>query len=233
MRGNRRAIAARTPGHGSIPAYAGEPGWSASLPVQMRLSPRMRGNRRAIAARTPGHGSIPAYAGEPGWSASLPVQMRLSPRMRGNPAICAHCWRRGGSIPAYAGEPDRAVARIPDLEVYPRVCGGTPSPPAEAHPVQGLSPRMRGNRDHHNGQPANDGSIPAYAGEPYLHYKIPYKGCVYPRVCGGTAQYRTASAAWSGLSPRMRGNRRPLCWQSGRWRSIPAYAGEPNRAKAA
>ena len=31
-----------------------------------------------------------------------------------------------GSIPACAGEPDALISIISDMEVYPRVCGGTP-----------------------------------------------------------------------------------------------------------
>ena len=53
---------------------------------------------------------------------------------------------------------------------------------------------------------------------------------VYLRVCGGTNVSLTDSDFPVGLSPRMRGNpmggRQPQCGP----RSIPAYAGEPQRA---
>ena len=50
---------------------------------------------------------------------------------------------------------------------------------------------------------------------------------VYPRVCGGTGAYPLAWRGWSGLSPRVRGNRfqgQPRHPWAG---SIPACAGEP------
>ena len=50
---------------------------------------------------------------------------------------------------------------------------------------------------------------------------------VYPRVCGGTLPLHTAIRPLSGLSPRVRGNRRPPGQQHGPVGSIPACAGEP------
>ena len=50
---------------------------------------------------------------------------------------------------------------------------------------------------------------------------------VYPRVCGGTGDFRYAERGTAGLSPRVRGNpwRQPA--RTGRTGSIPACAGEP------
>ena len=70
-------------------------------------------------------------------------------------------------------------------------------------------------------------SIPACTGEPQqAHYQtVGY--AVYPRVYGGTA----AATAWDqcqeGLSPRVRGNPRPMNPAWARDRSIPACTGEP------
>ena len=71
----------------------------------------------------------------------------------------------GRSIPACAGE--TIQIRIPAQRggVYPRVCGGNvPMTPLGSF-VSGLSPRVRGKRNHSKiGTPA-PGSIPACAGE--------------------------------------------------------------------
>ena len=120
-----------------------------------------------------------------------------------------------GSIPACAGEPPGA-ARIPlPRKVYPRVCGGTIPSNIDGTPVQGLSPRVRGNRTH---EPVNTARL---------------TGWVYPRVCGGTCgmdvrlclrligsipacagepdRNRSVSRILNirGLSPRVRGNLAP------------------------
>ena len=50
---------------------------------------------------------------------------------------------------------------------------------------------------------------------------------VYPRVCGGTAANQTIELAEGGLSPRVRGNRRPCGVHLPVEGSIPACAGEP------
>ena len=73
-----------------------------------------------------------------------------------------------------------------------------------------------------------DGSIPAWAGEPFQLEAITHLDRVYPRVGGGTISTRDYESAKKGLSPRGRGNllRHPLRYrQSG---SIPAWAGEPS-----
>ena len=110
------------------------------------LSPRMRGNRYAAGNGQRRKGSIPAYAGEPespgtgkertavyprvcGGTVTSPpydnLRQGLSPRMRGNLADGLVALRYHGSIPAYAGEPAYSEFYPGQLEVYPRVCGGT------------------------------------------------------------------------------------------------------------
>ena len=71
-------------------------------------------------------------------------------------------------------------------EVYPRVCGGTLMVARRLCRAGGLSPRVRGNLGWDSARPADQGSIPACAGEPcYLSHRI-ISRVVYPRVCGGT-----------------------------------------------
>ena len=132
-----------------------------------------------------------------------------------------------GSIPAYAGEPRRYPAAGRRVAVYPRVCGGTRCRLRQAHPVGGLSPRMRGNRWGQKGGHIRIGSIPAYAGEPRTLPPKSGRMPVYPRVCGGTPRCRRETAALRGLSPRMRGNPLPGRQPTADRGSIPAYAGEP------
>ena len=90
----------------------------------------------------------------------------LSPRVRGNrreecPEVPLY-----GSIPACAGEPFSLSAFQDDLPVYPRVCGGTPKSVQGSSPIQGLSPRVRGNLPGTNNALLHGRSIPACAGEP-------------------------------------------------------------------
>ena len=90
------------------------------------------------------------------------------------------------SIPAYAGEPIYRSNAAEELEVYPRVCGGTAQAAQPPAPAAGLSPRMRGNLHHARGGKFPTRSIPAYAGEPRQN-DFPAAGRgVYRRVCGGT-----------------------------------------------
>ena len=151
----------------------------------------------------------------------------LSPRVRGNRLIAGLLDLFRGSIPARAGEPECVVIRIALAGVYPRACGGTrcalPMPGMNG----GLSPRVRGNLPFPGQHLRYRGSIPARAGEPRAHAVVLYPVAVYPRACGGTSQNDRMLGIWTGLSPRVRGNQIPHGAGRGRYRSIPARAGEP------
>ncbi len=151
----------------------------------------------------------------------------LSPRVRGNPLPPGPRPALGGSIPACAGEPAARPADAGADEVYPRVCGGTPRYPRAGLALQGLSPRVRGNRLPPACRITGAGSIPACAGEPGEPRQAAHPGGVYPRVCGGTLTGRRRARQGQGLSPRVRGNRAGRKEGPGRGRSIPACAGEP------
>ena len=92
---------------------------------------------------------------------------------------------------------------------------------------QGLSPRVRGNHVENNASLMRDRSIPACAGEPARRSEQWRSMGVYPRVCGGTANGVFRGMKSSGLSPRVRGNRRRRAADHRRAGSIPACAGEP------
>ena len=153
----------------------------------------------------------------------------LSPRVRGNPAPGRRRHHQVGSIPACAGEPPRCNRPARAGRVYPRVCGGTGITWETLLDMNGLSPRVRGNR--HGGQHYHLllRSIPACAGEPPAACGNHPGTEVYPRVCGGTGTNNLLSGASLGLSPRVRGNPSRAGGSARMKRSIPACAGEPWR----
>ena len=155
------------------------------------------------------------------------LRVGLSPRVRGNRLSRRPAGVPARSIPACAGEPQGTDSGSMAWTVYPRVCGGTAIRYCWMAAHAGLSPRVRGNRQSaplFRGRPR---SIPACAGEPGLSSAPPSVIRVYPRVCGGTSPSTASSTSWSGLSPRVRGNRRRLDRDGRRAGSIPACAGEP------
>ena len=143
-------------------------------------------------------------------SQSLPVVSKgLSPRVRGNRYYGSGVAVPFRSIPACAGEPNITPKSDCQPPVYPRVCGGTLAQRGCPPSVLGLSPRVRGNRigAPGNGHPAR--SIPACAGEPAVGVGSGAGVGVYPRVCGGTCSRSGGQMVLRGLSPRVRGNRKP------------------------
>ena len=213
------------------------------------LSPRVRGNLLPLRARRCKYGSIPAGAGEPpglgrarrrgevyprgcggtpGVHGVLIHAPGLSPRVRGNLRLGSRAAARSGSIPAGAGEPPPPAVPSRPTGVYPRGCGGTPAARGEHQRVQGLSPRVRGNRQAAVRPPFGVRSIPAGAGEPRPSSPTGPTPTVYPRGCGGTLPAAGVLALSAGLSPRVRGNRRLDPQPVGGLRSIPAGAGEPS-----
>ena len=66
---------------------------------------------------------------------------------------------------------------------------------------------MRGNRRLVLRSCCYGGSIPACAGEPKTDCFDSRVGKVYPRVCGGTDLDNIYEGDYTGLSPRVRGNR--------------------------
>ena len=151
----------------------------------------------------------------------------LSPRVRGNPHSRRQHRRRRGSIPACAGEPAVRCASGNGPRVYPRVCGGTIVTAVAGRTIEGLSPRVRGNRRRAEVDDAHPGSIPACAGEPRPARSASRAEGVYPRVCGGTVQVDARSVGHQGLSPRVRGNPLAPPVVASFAGSIPACAGEP------
>ncbi len=215
---------------------------------RLGLSPRVRGNPLAGGNAGVLQRSIPARAGEPrllrfphsvAWvypraCGGTPLFARrsgrcrgLSPRVRGNHGKNRSRATNVRSIPARAGEPAPPSPDSPSDRVYPRACGGTATRPAQHITLPGLSPRVRGNRQPARHVQSVHGSIPARAGEPYMVRKWHARYWVYPRACGGTRDMAHTNGMESGLSPRVRGNRRTVHGAPQLDGSIPARAGEP------
>ena len=153
----------------------------------------------------------------------------LSPRLRGNQVVRLQLRGELGSIPAPAGEPKTPCLYDSQSAVYPRACGGTIRQLSSPRIFIGLSPRLRGNRQHRPALHRRRGSIPTPAGEPHPAPFSSPKAPVYPRACGGTHQTGVCYTAPKGLSPRLRGNlvEPPAKQEAGG--SIPAPAEEPSR----
>ena len=95
-------------------------------------------------------------------------------------------------------------------------------------PDPAACPRGRGNPNADMSEPYYWRSIPAWAGEPRINPRLGRWRGVYPRVGGGTRIRRVFLSSGIGLSPRGRGNRGDLSLLHALFRSIPAWAGEPN-----
>ena len=119
------------------------------------------------------------------------------------------------------------------IRVYPRVGGGTGPSPSAPMRASGLSPRGRGNPAAIYHPQTQEGSIPAWAGEPRSLTSRTRRPWVYPRVGGGTLDSFQANPEGCGLSPRGRGNRWTTSPSSIYRGSIPAWAGEPASTTAA
>ena len=204
-----------------------------TLPSRAGLSPRVRGNPKSCRRTGDENGSIPACAGEPRRLSPPPTPTGVYPRVCGGPPpVSGSPASTTRSIPACAGEPGRVAGPPGTAQVYPRVCGGTRHQRNTRLRAGGLSPRVRGNRQHRQTPCYTTWSIPACAGEPTAARVVSRLDGVYPRVCGGTCCARFSSSISSGLSPRVRGN--PSCATTTPVisRSIPACAGEPSAGQS-
>ena len=178
-------------------------------PVRLPLSARHNPTINSKPAATfDGHG-LAAFA--------HPTQLCNSPE----PAR----WR---SIPACAGEPDAPPVDSTGGEVDPRVCGGAEMLAIMCGIWMGRSPRVRGSPTASASPAAWCGSIPACAGEPMIMNTCITHCGVDPRVRGGASYAGGPETLGKGRSPRTRGSRNLRRISQIAYRSIPAYAGEPN-----
>ena len=179
----------------------------ARAPAPQGLSPRVRGKLLNPVSPLSLERSIPACAGEALVMLMLFSAVEVYPRVCGgssfttlavicpaglSPRVRGKRWRLGAtrlfqrSIPACAGEAFRRCWSHHALQVYPRVCGGSPFLICRGCGEPGLSPRVRGKLEKSQDSAASVRSIPACAGEatPSVRAIVPI--WVYPRVCGGS-----------------------------------------------
>ncbi len=131
-----------------------------------------------------------------------------SPRGRGKRRAGRRRQARYGSIPAWAGETLGRRGAPRPREVHPRVGGGNGGQTDVVLPCGGPSPRGRGKPDDDGHGSADDGSIPAWAGETNASSSPPLRRGVHPRVGGGNAEFVRDRQLMKGPSPRGRGKRR-------------------------
>ena len=96
---------------------------------------------------TPSRGKVypRAYGGTPWKKHFEGDRANLSPRVRGNLTRFHLYLCHLESIPARTGEPPYRPGRPGRYPVYPRAYGGTLARRVRQLPVDGLSPRVRGN----------------------------------------------------------------------------------------
>ena len=138
-----------------------------------------------------------------------------------------------GSIPAWAGEPLGGEGAGRAAQVHPRVGGGAWCSDVGDDFIAGPSPRGRGSHDLDLVAHPVVRSIPAWAGEPRSRRTRRTATEVHPRVGGGAELRRRRAARRDGPSPRGRGSRAQALDGPRHERSIPAWAGEPYRARPA
>ena len=229
--GARRTRSARR----SIPAHAGEPQLARTQHLSDGVYPRPRGGTRLVLTLGAANMGLspPTRGNRTRADAGIWRSGRrrgLSPPTRGNPGAGRRTRKTKRSIPAHAGEPARRDYPKRLDGVYPRPRGGTRLDCTKANPLSGLSPPTRGNQFVSAGRAAEMRSIPAHAGELDRARARRAHTAVYPRPRGGTQPLRPELAYPLGLSPPTRGNRARADTRARGHGSIPARAGEPERA---
>ena len=211
VRGSQLRLGDKTLRGGSTPAGAGEPSTRMSARAFSWVHPRGCGGA---------NGAIVMTASQPG----------PSPRVRGSLRGPQAGLRVQGSIPAGAGEPRVLQRQAVNVGVHPRGCGGAVGCLRACRFESGPSPRVRGSRDGLLEHCLSPRSIPAGAGEPAAYWLASQASKVHPRGCGGASGTITKRSIRDGPSPRVRGSRLGLRGSIPVAGSIPAGAGEPNRA---
>ena len=132
-----------------------------------------------------------------------------------------------GSIPACTGKPLPYLLPPEEGEVYPRMYGETIASCDADRWRRGLSPHVRGNQRIALPYCIMYRSIPACTGKPPRNVSAATPSEVYPRMYGETRYNRSPISSRPGLSPHVRGNRRPGVQHFPGGGSIPACTGKP------
>ena len=193
-------------------------------------SPRVRGTRSARPGCTDDLRFIPACAGNSLASATLSTARTVHPRVCGELISLRYSTKlkRGSSprvrgtrdiynckpalvrfIPACAGNSSRLSGIHHPRAVHPRVCGELVRVIVPLSGNVGSSPRVRGTPDQRSRRGAPVRFIPACAGNSLVSSAPVYWAPVHPRVCGELRAAATATEAYHGSSPRVRGTHLP------------------------
>ena len=153
------------------------------------------------------------------------TQIGSSPRVRGTVLWAVKRMIDDRFIPAGAGNGKRWVSSGMQVSVHPRGCGERLTIHWCANTCNGSSPRVRGTE--HTGCSMREKRrfIPAGAGNGLLiriGIKMPP---VHPRGCGERTVLMLAAVGLAGSSPRVRGTVTGQALALGKYRFIPAGAG--------
>ena len=143
-------------------------------------------------------------------SHALPRELRFIPAHAGNSCITA----MGGVV----------------QPVHPRACGEFEELQEAVLISNGSSPRMRGILRLRRVRHGSGRFIPAHAGNSRGRPAAGGRGTVHPRACGEFCSRIKRSISSCGSSPRMRGILSQHAHRHGRFRFIPAHAGNSRPA---
>ena len=242
--GRARSPSARPPVH---PRACGERMGKILTPLQAcGSSPRMRGTRGLVDQVERCDRFIPAHAGNAYGCSLSPVTRSVHPRACGerfrhaahHPLLSGSSPRMRGThdfltihrpdnrfIPAHAGNASCLCLHEALCAVHPRACGEREWAAAARQSTSGSSPRMRGTRKPENATTTRLRFIPAHAGNATRNTTTRLLVSVHPRACGERCCWHLPFRILYGSSPRMRGTLRTAIRWSGRFRFIPAHAG--------
>ena len=158
-----------------------------------------------------------------GWSGT-----GLSPRVWGNQCKDDGLPLVKGPIPTCVGQPCGRNSPRQQVAAYPHVCGATASRLDSANAVQGLSPRVWGNRSLRLEMERKLRPIPTCVGQPLPEERISAVMKAYPHVCGATASIPQSGIPVKGLSPRVWGNPAAGPEYRAKMRPIPTCVGQPS-----
>ncbi len=211
---------------GSSPRLRGTPGLLVAHPQADRFIPAPAGNTHQSGFQRVDLAVHPRACGEHFTTDAMSADSDgSSPRLRGTPLAVDLVTLLIRFIPAPAGNTSVADRPTASPPVHPRACGEHSISFCLLIDLSGSSPRLRGTpigtgRLHEGGR-----FIPAPAGNTGMGRGGSRGLAVHPRACGEHDQHAGGGEGADGSSPRLRGTRWYSAASDGRYRFIPAPAG--------